>query len=109
VETTEHIDRATATATVAVTGRLDSLQAPSLRDTIQRLLDTNCHRMVIDLSAVYFIDSAGLAVLIRTHRDLQSSGGSLVLVRPAQENANRIFQLTQFDKIFTIRDTVPDQ
>ncbi len=109
VETTEHMDQATDTATVTVKGRLDALEAQGLRTTVQRLLGGGCQRLVIDLAGVDFIDSAGLAVLIRTHRELQAVGGSLVIVRPVRENAHRIFQLTQFDRILTLRDAAPER
>jgi stage II sporulation protein AA (anti-sigma F factor antagonist) len=107
VETTEHMDEAAGTGTVTLKGRLDSLEAQGLRDTVQRLITGGCRRMTIDLTEVHFIDSAGLAVLVRTHRQLEAADGSLVLVRPTGEDANRIFELTQFDQIFTMRDTAP--
>ena len=109
VETTEHMDQAVGAATVTLKGRLDSLEAQGLRDTVRRLISSGCRQMSIDLTEVTFIDSAGLAVLVRTHRELQASGGELVLVRPSGENANRIFQLTQFDQIFTMRDAAPEE
>lgn len=109
VETTEHMDEAVGAATVALKGRLDSLEAQGLRDTVRRLISGGCRRMAIDLTDVTFIDSAGLAVLVRTHRELQASGGELTLIRPSGENANRIFQLTQFDQIFTMRDAAPEE
>jgi stage II sporulation protein AA (anti-sigma F factor antagonist) len=103
------MDEAAGTATVALRGRLDSLEAQGLRDTVGRLTAGDCRRMVIDLTGVTFIDSAGLAVLVRTHRELQASGGELILVRPTGADANRIFQLTQFDQIFTMRDASPQE
>lgn len=60
--------------------------------------------MVIDLSGVSFLDSAGLAVLARARRDRVLSGRSLVLVRPASDDAMRVFRLTRFDEIFTMVD-----
>jgi stage II sporulation protein AA (anti-sigma F factor antagonist) len=103
------VDQAFGTATVALKGRLDSLEAQGLRDVVRRLISDGCQRMTIDLTNVTFIDSAGLAVLVRTHRELQASAGELVLVRPTGEDANRIFQLTQFDQIFTMRDAAPKE
>ena len=109
METTEHVNEAVGTATVALTGRLDSLEAPGVRDSVGRLISGGCRRITIDLTNVTFIDSAGLAVLVRVHRELQAAEGELILVRPTGENANRIFQLTQFDQIFTMRDTAPQE
>jgi len=81
-------------------GRLDAVEAPALRQQLAAIFDAGAVTVVIDLVGVTFIDSAGLAALVRARRDAQSAGGDLVLIRPADEAALRVFRLTQFDEVF---------
>jgi anti-sigma B factor antagonist len=92
-------------ADITLVGRLDMVEAISLRERLasQELLEVR--HLLFDLQAVTFIDSAGLAVLARSRRDLMLLGGTVTLVRPQSEDAMRVFRLTQFDEIFTMIDT----
>jgi len=87
-------------ATIVLLGRLDAVEAPALREQFAEIFDAGAMTVVVDLVGVTFIDSAGLAALVRARRDAQSAGGDLVLIRPADEAALRVFRLTQFDEVF---------
>ena len=91
-------------ATVVLVGRLDAVEAPALRAALTRVLDAGVATVVIDLVDVGFVDSAGLAALVRARRDARAAGGDVVLVRPADDNALRVFRLTQFDEVFQMVD-----
>ena len=87
-------------ATIVLLGRLDAVEAPALREQFAEIFRAGAITVVVDLVGVSFIDSAGLAALVRARRDAQSAGGDLVLIRPAEEAALRVFRLTQFDEVF---------
>ena len=89
-----------ASATIVLLGRLDAVEAPALRKQFAEVFAAGAITVVVDLVGVTFIDSAGLAALVRARRDAQSTGGDLVLIRPADEAALRVFRLTQFDEVF---------
>jgi anti-anti-sigma factor len=93
-------------ATVVVTGRLDALEARSLRTSLQDHIADGKNRIAVDLSEVTFVDSAGLAALVKGMKDARQGGGDLRLVTPASPDANRVFQLTRFDKVFTFGETI---
>jgi len=95
-------------ATVKVHGRLDALEAPALRQEISDQIASGEIRLVIDLSEIEFVDSAGLAALVKGLKDTRSAGGDLRLVRPAAEDAMRVFRLTRFDEVFVFLDSVSD-
>jgi anti-anti-sigma factor len=69
----------------ALSGRLDSVRAPALRDQLLRLLRPAASQLVLDLTLVSDIDAVGLAVLVGTERRARLLGGSLRLAaaRPA--------------------------
>jgi anti-sigma B factor antagonist len=55
---------------LTVTGEVDSLTAPDLRAALDAVLaDPACRRLVLDVSAVAFMSSAGLSVLVTTRED----------------------------------------
>ena len=85
----------------AVSGRIDLRSAPELRDEAMAALAAVDGALVLDLSAVEFIDSSGLGVLIGLERESQRLQGRLVLVQPTG-SAAQIFALTRTESFFTI-------
>jgi anti-sigma B factor antagonist len=90
--------------TVVLTGRLDVLEAMSVRERMAEPAIAGVDHLTIDLQNVSFVDSAGLAVLARARRDRVLRGGTVTLIRPISDEAMRVFRLTQFDEIFTMLD-----
>ena len=83
---------------VVVSGRLDAAQAA----TAQAFLDRIENGCVMDMSALDYISSAGLGVLLRTHKRLMGAGSGLELVN-VNAHINDIFSYSGFDKLFVIR------
>ncbi|HVW44549.1 MAG TPA: STAS domain-containing protein [Amycolatopsis sp.] len=93
---------------VRVSGAVDAASARRMREGIAAARDageTAAGRVVIDLSEVSFLDSAGLAMLVETASRCHQAGQAFVLV--AQGSAVlRPLQLTGLDKILTITGSV---
>jgi anti-sigma B factor antagonist len=83
---------------VAVSGRLDAAQAARA----QEFLDAAGDQCVLDLSGMEYISSAGLGVLLRTHKRLMTVDSGLVLVKVNKHIAD-IFRYSGFDKLFVIK------
>lgn len=98
----EHVVR---TVIVAPQQRIDAFSAPTLRTALDKQLLTGATRFVLDLSAVPFLDSAGMAVLVSLLKRSRELGGDVRLVWPAEEAACRIIRLTKFDRVFVMADT----
>ena len=91
--------------TLKLDGRLDALKEPSLRSAIDEQLSAGPTALVIDLADVEFVDSAGLAALVKGMKDARRDGGDLRLVSPVSADAMRVFKLTRFDQVFSMFDT----
>jgi anti-sigma B factor antagonist len=89
----------------ALSGAIDLHYAPTLRSLFQSKLNEHCPALVVDLSAVDFIDSTGLATLIEYHRDAASHGGVFCLAG-INPNLKAIFDVVQFDKVLAIFPSV---
>lgn len=85
------------TGVIIAEGRLDAAQAPRA----QEFLDAVPDRCVMDLGKLDYMSSAGLGVLLRTHKRLMASGGGLKLVN-VNNHINDIFMYSGFDKLFDI-------
>jgi anti-sigma B factor antagonist len=90
---------------VVVTGRLDAFAATDVRARLSGKIDAGNTRLILDLSAVEHIDSAGLAALVWALKQCRQANGDVRLVRPATDAANRVFGLTKFDLVFTMADS----
>lgn len=92
-------------ATIAIHGRLDAVRAVDLRTEIASAVDDGIVRIVVDLAATEFVDSAGLAALAKGMKDCRSAGGDLRIVSPQHADATRVFTLTRFDQVFEMADS----
>ena len=90
-----------------LTGEIDVGQAPKLRDMLVDLLEKNSGRLLVNMSDVIYIDSAGLSVLIAANRKAQTIGGSFGLSNP-QKPVQQVFNLTRMNKVFQIFPTVDE-
>jgi anti-sigma B factor antagonist len=61
-------------ARLTASGEIDSTSAPVLKDRLVALLDAGAREVVIDLTGVTFLDSAGLCVLAATYRRASAEG-----------------------------------
>ncbi len=93
---------------VTLTGRLDAFEAKDVRAMLTEHVEAGRCRLVIDLSAVSFVDSAGLAALVQAMKRCRQAGGDVRLVRPGNSDANRVFELTKFDRVFQMRDSATE-
>jgi len=104
ITVTEQVVR---TVTVTPKERLDAFSAPSLRERLDGLLADGVNQFIIDLSQTPFLDSAGMAVLVSLLKRARQANGDVKLVKPTADAVLRILQLTRFDKVFEMLDTLP--
>lgn len=77
---------------VVVSGELDLATAPTLDAAVRRAMAI-ARDVVLDLSAVRFIDSTGLYTIIGAVREAQTSGIELRISSNLRPQVARLFQL----------------
>ena len=70
-------------AILVVSGRVTAEDASALKDRLMAELTANSHCLVMDLSRVEFMGSAGLGSLITGVKEAKAHGGDLVLAAPS--------------------------
>lgn len=87
---------------VAVSGEIDLSTGEELWQAIQEAT-TRSRRLVIDLRETTFIDSSGLAVLVRAHQHLGQIREAVVLRAP-NPSARKVLDISGVDRLLTIED-----
>jgi anti-anti-sigma factor len=88
-------------APVSFSGEFTFADHAAFRDVAGRLLQTKDETVIINLSQLQFIDSAGLGMLLIARDEVGKSNRKLVLAQP-QGQVKRMFAVTKFDQLFTI-------
>lgn len=101
-----HRDCGDAVCVVTPAGEIDLASAPALKSHLVGLLDDGYTRFVVDLSAVRYLDSTGLGVLIAFSRRL-NDGGQITLAQPPR-SVLALLELTGLDATFQVFTTVED-
>ena len=86
-------------------GELDAFTVSQFRQALSELAGN--HRILIDMSRVPFVDSAGLGALIGGIRRARELGGD-VAVCCNRPTLVRVLRTTGFDRIVTVADTLDD-
>ena len=85
--------------TVALTGSLDSVTAPSLEKDLTVSLD-GVTSLTIDCAGLKYVSSAGLRVLLAAHKRLSGQGG--MTLTHVNETVMDVFEVTGFSTILNI-------
>ncbi len=80
-------------------GRLDTTTAPQLEGDIKESIE-GVESLVMDLSKLEYISSAGLRVLLSAQKTMNKQGS--MVVRNVRDEVNEIFDVTGFADILTI-------
>ncbi|MEU5217058.1 STAS domain-containing protein [Streptomyces sp. NPDC020807] len=95
------------TAVLTVAGELDMETAARLQEILTEQFGRGRRRLVLDLSALDFMDSSGLNVLIRSVNTARESGGDLYLAAPTPA-VRRILEITGVTTTIPPHDALAD-
>jgi anti-anti-sigma factor len=87
---------------VEISGR----NAENFREWILREMNWTGRRVVVDLSAVNYINAAGLAAMVQVNR-LATNNGISIEWRIIDRNVRMLVRLTRLDSILNISQPVP--
>lgn len=97
---------------LTITGRLDAMNAPKLKQQFDELFDKGRYRIVLDFSDLEYIASPGLRVLIEARKrardwKITDLEGGDVRIAHLPPQIKEVFDLTGFTPLFEIySDTI---
>ena len=90
---------------VVLDGRIDSQGAVDVEQTLNAAVAAGKHKMVLDMTDVAYISSAGLRILADMVTKCREAGGDLKLIA-LNRRVLRVFRIIGFDKFLSIYDTL---
>ena len=82
-------------------GEIDLHVSPSVAAGLNMMIAKKPKQLVVDLSRVTYIDSAGLAAFIEGMQNVEAYGGKFALAG-LQETVRSIFEISRLDQVFRI-------
>jgi anti-anti-sigma factor len=101
------VDRA-ETRVVQVRGEIDLSNARDLLDEIGDAVRSGATIITVDLSAVTFLDSSGIAMLFQLRQRIAYSRQELRLVVPPGSPIRRVLELTGVPQVIPVQDALED-
>jgi anti-sigma B factor antagonist len=86
---------------VAVSGRVDSNTAPDLEATFRAINDEGRFRIVVDMSDLTFVSSAGLRVLVSSLKNCRRYNRGDLRLAQVPERINDVLEIAGLDAMFT--------
>jgi len=86
--------------------RLDAHGADDFRKAMSGFVSDGNHRIILDISAVNFVDSSGLGAMVAALKLIGGDGD--ILICGAAEPVMRMFKLTRMNKVFRIFEQQKD-
>ncbi|GAA1112083.1 STAS domain-containing protein [Nocardiopsis exhalans] len=90
---------------VAIEGELDIATAADLQEHIRAAIDDHGPWLILDLSALEFMDSSGLNVIISAYRTIRERNGSLSLAH-LNERVTKIVRMVGLHRQVPVHQTV---
>ncbi|MCD2191043.1 MULTISPECIES: STAS domain-containing protein [Actinomycetospora] len=101
------VRRSGETSVIRLTGEIDMLTTPALRAKVTEELAAGLSVLVLDMLAVEFLGSSGLALLVEALDESRNRGVALRLVADSRP-VSRPLQATGLTDLFEIHTTVED-
>lgn len=99
-------DREHGVRTIAVRGELDLSTAPELEGPLEQTLENGDGSVLIDLSNCEFIDSTGIALIVRAWQRLDGDGtGRSLVICSDNEQVRRVLEITGLELSIPVHGT----
>lgn len=89
----------------ALAERIDAARAIRFKEEMRGLIEDAPGRVILDLTAVQFIDSSGLGAIVAAMKQM---GGRRLDLAGLTPMVDRVFRLTRMDSVFTHYPTLAD-
>ncbi len=99
------VEKGERTIVLKASGELDAYVAPELTAALDHA--DAATRLIADLTAVSFMDSTALGVVVRSVRDREGRGADTQVILP-RGTARRIFEMTGLDRALPVSPSVED-
>jgi anti-anti-sigma factor len=93
---------------VRLEGDIDLANTPTLSATILEAVSNDVLGLVVDLSAVRYIDSVGIRMLFNFVRSLHAARQGMAVAIPPDSPVRKLLKITHLDEAVVLRDNVDE-
>ena len=86
---------------VRIAGNLDTQTSPVTQEQLTQLIDDGARKILINFEELNYISSAGLRVLLVTHKQLEGASGQVRICNP-NTMVREVFDTSGFSEIFSV-------
>lgn len=87
---------------VRADGEIDLSNVEELRSAFDAAIARSPNAFIADFTAISYIDSAGVAVVVSAYRKVRTANGALGIVRPTSAAARRVLELVGLQSLPSI-------
>ena len=91
---------------ITIKGRVDSVEAPQLAQVLEAAHHRGKYKIVVDMSQLEYMSSAGFRALGDTQRNLKRHQRGEVILAEVPDRIRDALEIVGFAEYFTIVDTV---
>lgn len=91
---------------VKLAGQLAKLEVYRFRSTLDCLIDDGHRCVIVDMTEVTFIDSAGIGALVKARGSAVKVGGSVKVIPPEDMAARKVLEMASIGKIIPILEPI---
>lgn len=95
------VEEVSGVPVVRVAGEVDAFTTPSLRATMDSVIDAGARDLVVDLSGVSYMDSSGFGTLLGITKRVRPIGGKVYLLG-CSDTILRLLRITRLDTVFEL-------
>jgi anti-anti-sigma factor len=104
---TVDVFRAEDEVVLALAGEIDLATVDRIKAALEEVEQANPRRLVIDLTALSFLDSTGLATFVALARRCHENGRPALEIRPGPPAVQRLFKLVGAAERLPFREASP--
>jgi anti-sigma B factor antagonist/stage II sporulation protein AA (anti-sigma F factor antagonist) len=90
-----------------IKGRMDAATAPIAEETINKIMAQNTSRLLFDLSALEYLSSGGLRVILGAAKEIRRREGKVALAA-LTPYVYEIFEVSGFTAMIPIKETLEE-
>ena len=91
------------TITAVFDGRLDTVAAQQVADTLDPLMQQADSNIILDCEKMSFISSSGLRIFLKIRKEVSAKGGKMYLKNVCPD-VQQVFKMTKLDALFETID-----
>lgn len=94
-------------AVIKIDGKLDCLTVPEVRPEIDKLVERDVKKVILDAAGIELLDSSGVAVIVSLFKRIRAVGGD-VRIAALGGQPKSIFNLLRLDRALPVFPSVEE-